>query len=148
MNDKEILKEYIDACELVKETEADIARLEKRKVTIANSKVSGSNPEYPYNPQRFNITGSEYTYQDDVQLRREEKLILEQRANAERIKEQAEEVIVKAPLRIQRIIRFRYKDNLSWNAIAAKIGRGATPNSVRMELTRYLETKNEKDEKE
>lgn len=138
MTDKEILKEYIDACELIKETEADIAKLEKKKITVASDKVAGSNPEYPYNPQRFNVEGSEYTYQDDVRLRTEEKLLLEQKANAERIKEQAERIIHKAPMRIQRIIRFRYKKNMSWTAIAHEIGQGTNADSIRMELTRYL----------
>ena len=109
-----------------------------------NGKVSGSNPEYPYNPQCFSIEGTEYTYQDDVRLRAEEKLLLEQKENAERKKEKAERAIVNAPSRIQRIIRFRYKNNFSWNTIAVKMGRGATANSVRMELNRYLEEKNEK----
>lgn len=144
MSDKNLLKEYIDACELVKEIEKDIAKLEKRKVTILSGKVSGSNPEYPYNAQRFSIEGTEYTYQDDVQLRREEKILREQKANAEKIKEQAEYIICKAPSRIQRIIRFRYKKNMSWSAIAARMGREATASSIRMELNRYLEEKIEK----
>ena len=43
---KDILLDYIDACELVKETEADIKKL--RKTEMVYDKVSGSNPDFPY----------------------------------------------------------------------------------------------------
>ena len=35
--DKKILMDYIDACELIKETEADIKRLNRKKKTIAQT---------------------------------------------------------------------------------------------------------------
>ena len=56
--DKRILEEYIDACEVIKETEAEIHKLEERKSITANETVSGSNPEFPYNPQHFKVQGT------------------------------------------------------------------------------------------
>ena len=53
--DKNILSDYIDCCELLKETERDIRRLKKKRKTIVQTNVSGSNPEFPYNPQHFKI---------------------------------------------------------------------------------------------
>ena len=47
--DKRILEEYIDACEVIRETEAEIRKLEDKKSITANETVSGSNPEFPYN---------------------------------------------------------------------------------------------------
>lgn len=139
MSDKEVLKEYIDACKLIEETEKAIRRLKRRKKTIAYDKVSGSNPEFPYNPQRFNIAGSEYTYEDDILLRSNERLLVRQKERAAQIKEQAEDVILNAPLRIQRIIGFKYRDGLSWDETAAHMGRGSTADSLRKELDRFLE---------
>ena len=46
--DKGILDQYIDACELIKETELEIIRLENMQVQMAQDSVMGSNPEYPY----------------------------------------------------------------------------------------------------
>lgn len=138
MTDNEILKEYIDACELVKETEADIARLRKKRKTIIQTNVSGSNPEFPYNPQHFKIQGTSYTYTDDKRLRYEEKILEERKARAEGIKLQAQKIINCAPVRIQRIIRFRYQEGMKWGTIANQLGRGATGDSVRMELKNYL----------
>ena len=47
--DKRILEEYIDACEVTKEAEAEIRKLESKKNITANETVSGGNPEFPYN---------------------------------------------------------------------------------------------------
>jgi len=41
--DKRILEEYIDACEVIRETEAEIRKLEDKKSITANETVSGSN---------------------------------------------------------------------------------------------------------
>ena len=49
--DKRILEEYIDACEVIRETEAEIRKLEDKKSITANETVSGSNPEFPYNAE-------------------------------------------------------------------------------------------------
>ena len=40
--DKTILQDYIDACELIKETEKDIQRLNQKKKTIIQTNVKGS----------------------------------------------------------------------------------------------------------
>ena len=45
--DKKILEDYIDACEFIKETEAEIKKLEKKK-RFVQDKVRGSNPDWPY----------------------------------------------------------------------------------------------------
>lgn len=73
--DKNILSDYIDCCELLKETERDIRRLKKKRKTIVQTNVSGSNPEFPYNPQHFKIAGTTFTYEEDARLRMEEQLL-------------------------------------------------------------------------
>ena len=40
--DKQILEQYIDACELIKETEEDIRRIRKQRKDILNDRVYGS----------------------------------------------------------------------------------------------------------
>lgn len=139
--DKRILSDYIDACELIKETERDIKRLNKKKKTIIQTNVKRSNPEFPYELQHMRIEGTTFSYSDDSYLRYEEKLLEERKANAERIKMQAEAIINTAPVRIQRIIRMKYFEGKSWEAVAFQMGRKATADSVRMELERFLEKK-------
>ena len=41
--DKNILSQYIDACELIKETEEEIKKLNRKKKTVIQTNVSGSN---------------------------------------------------------------------------------------------------------
>lgn len=138
---KQILADYIDACELIRETETDIKRLNKKKKTFIQTNVKGSNPDFPYESKHFRIQGTVFSYNDDAQLRYEEKLLEERKANAEHIKLQAEAIINTAPVRIQRIIRMKYFEGKLWEEVAFQLGRKATADSVRMELNNYLKEK-------
>lgn len=137
MNQKNILEQYMDACELVKETEKDIQRLKKKRKTIVQT-VKGSNPEWPYQEQHFKVRGTTFTYADDFQLRMEEKLLEERKANAAKIKREAEAFMNTTPPRIQRIIRFKIFQKMSWDETAQRMGRKATGDSIRMEFDRFM----------
>ncbi len=136
--DKNILEQYVDACKLVEETEKDIQRLKKKRKTIIQTNVKGSNPEWPYQEQHFKVQGTIFTYKDDFQLRMEEKLLEERKANASQIKQQAEEFMNTVPPRMQRIIRFKIFQKLSWDETAQRMERKATGDSIRMEFDRFM----------
>ena len=137
--DKKILNNYIDACALVKETEKDIRRLKKKRKTVIQTNVKGSNPSFPYQEQHFKVQGTTFTYQDDGNLRMEEKLLEQRKENAEKIKRQVEEWMLTIPIRMQRIIRYKIFDELTWEQTAVKIGRKATGESVKKEFQRFME---------
>ena len=136
--DKEILKEYVDACKLVEETEDDIKRLNKKKQSIIQTNVSGSNPEFPYQQKHFHIEGMSFTYQDDTQLRMEEQLLEERKAEAEKIRLQVQQWMNGLSKRMQRIIRLRFFEEMSWEDVAKRMGRKATADSIRKEFERIL----------
>ena len=136
--DKKILNDYIDACRLIKETEADICRLKKKRKTVIQTNVKGSNPRFPYQEQHFRVQGTAFTYQDDGNLRLEEKLLEQRKENAEKIKRQVEEWMLTIPIRMQRIIRYKIFEEMTWEQTAAKIGRKATGDSVRMEFNNFI----------
>lgn len=138
---KEILQEYIDACELIKDTEKDINRLRQKRKTIIQTSVRGSSHDFPYTEQRFKVEGTAFTALDDRRLRQEERILEQRKANAEKIKLQVEEWMLTIPSRMQRIIRYRYIEELPWDQVAAKMGRKATADSIRKELERFLEEK-------
>ena len=137
--DKQILQDYIDACALIRETEADIRALRKKRKTIIQTNVKGSNPEFPYQEQHFKIQGMAFTYRDDSRLRKEEELLDQRKARAEKIKTQVEQWMLPVPARMQRIIRFKYFQGMSWEEVAAQMGRKATADSVKMEFRRFME---------
>lgn len=139
--EKEIIEQYIDACEVVKETEKEITRLKKKRKTIVQTNVSGSNPEFPYNPMHFKSIGTSFTYEEDSRLRREEKILEEQKKAAERIKLEVEMWMLTIPLRMQRIIRYRIFEKKSWEKVAEKLGRNTTGESIRKEFQRFFEEK-------
>lgn len=136
--DKNILNDYIDACALVQETERDIRALKKKRKTIIQTNVSGSNPDFHYQPQHFKIEGTTFTYADDSALRWDEGLLERRKANAEKIKLNVEEWMLTIPARMQRIIRWKFLEELTWEEVAVKMGRKATGDSVRMEFTNFM----------
>ncbi|MCM1026513.1 MAG: RNA polymerase subunit sigma-70 [Roseburia sp.] len=139
--EKQILQDYIDACELVEETEKEIRRLSQKKKTIIQTNVKGSSHEFPYTEQHFKVQGKIFTVQDDSRLRQEEKVLIQRKENAERIKVQVEEWLLTIPARMQRIVKYRYLEGLSWERVAVKMGRQVTADSVRKELERFFEKK-------
>lgn len=136
--DKTILQEYIDACELIRETEEDIRRLRRKKQTVIQTNVKGSNPEFPYQEQHFRVQGTAFTYVEDSRLRTEEQLLEERKARAEEAKRQVEEWMLTIPIRMQRIIRFKIFQGLSWEEVAVRMGRKATGDSARMEFNNFM----------
>ena len=139
--DKKILSEYTDACQLIKETEEDIRRLRRKKKTVIQTNVKGSMHEFPYAAQHFKIEGSTFTVRDDSRLRQEEILLEKRKEQAEAIRQQVHEWMLTIPVRMQRIIRYRFLEEMSWEQVAVKMGRKATADSVRKELDRFFEEK-------
>lgn len=133
---KQILMDYIDACELIKETEEDIRKL--RRHEIVHDKVKGSNPEFPYQSMNFNIEGATETLLDEKHLEEEKKLLKDRIEQAKATKKQIEKWMNTIPARIQRIVRYKYFDRLSWEQTANKIGENATGEGIRMEFERFL----------
>lgn len=139
--DKHILDQYIDACALIEEVEEDIRKLKKKKKTIVQTNVSGSNPDFPYNPQHFKIQGTTFTLREDSQLRMEEKLLDQRKADAEKIKIQVEEWMNTIPVRMQRIVRYKVFEEMTWQQVAKRMGRKTTEISLKKEYQRFFEKK-------
>lgn len=140
LNTRQILNDYADACELVGETEDDIAELEKKQAIVTSDKVKGSMNEHPYAQQSFNIEGLIYDEKKIERLEKERALLQERKQRAEVVRLQALEVINQAPIRIQRIIRFRYEKKLTWEEVADRM-KGSTSGGLKMELKRFFEEK-------
>ena len=137
--DKHILEQYIDACEVIKDTKEEIKKLRKRRSQIQKDSVKGSSHEFPYTLQTYHLEGLGYaTVKDPDELDRMEVLLEARIRNAERIKRQVEAWLDTIPLRMQRIIRYRVFDELPWAQVAARMGRKATEASVRMEFERFM----------
>ncbi len=137
--DKQILGQYIDACELVKDTEEEIRKLRKRRRQIQQDSVKGSSHEFPYTLQTYHLEGLGYAaVKDPDELERREKLLEERIRRAEQIKGQVEVWLLTISPRMQRIIRYRVFEELSWEQVAKRMGRKATGESVKKEFQRFL----------
>ena len=137
---KKILEDYVDACKLIEETEREIRKIENRK-NVVFDKVSGSNPVWPYEPRSFNIGGTAEETADASILKREEKILQKRKIAAAELKLSVEEWMNTIPCRMQRIIKYRVFEGLSWEKVAERIGRNATGEGVRMEYNRFMDKK-------
>lgn len=135
--DKKILEDYIDACAFIKDTEAEIARLEKKKRYVQD-KVRGSNSDWPYEERSFNIGGTTETVQDSAALAKERQILDEQRKIAMDLKLGVEEWMKEIPFRMQRIIKYKFFNRLSWEEVATLMGKKCTADGVRMEFNNFM----------
>lgn len=138
MIDKSILREYLDACALVKETEEDLRILRTEYEQGAVDIVKGSNPVFPYQPMNFHVEGISYAkYRNPDEIKRMEAILKERKEIAKEKKLAVEAWINTIPTRIQRIVRFRYIMGYTWYETGNKMG-GASAEAVRMEFTRFM----------
>ena len=135
--DKQILKDYIDACKFIEETEEEIKRLKKKR-KVVQDKVKGSNPEWPYEARSFNLGGTIETVEDAGRIQREEHLLQKQKETAEDLKLQVEEWMQEIPFRMQRIIKYKVFNQLSWDEVATLMGRKCSADSIRMEFNNFM----------
>ena len=143
MVSKEILTQYSDLQEEVKEVRERISQTEKQIVKIEEEgnvidTVSGGSGGI----QHFKIEGFPYPeYSRKKSLLYARKTIL---ANLElellETLNQVEEFIASVEdSRMRRIIKLRFIDNLSWNGVANHIGGGNTEDSVKKSFYRFME---------
>ena len=139
--EKTFLENYMDACEMIKETEAEIRKLERERRMVVSDTVIGSNPEWPYQKMSFTISGMPDQRQMLSKLDRERARLDRQKQEAEWLKEQVEEWMNGIPLRMQRIIRHKIFEKLTWEETAMSMGWKATGESVKKEFQRFMKQK-------
>ena len=140
--DKDIFKQYIDACEAVKETEEQIRRLQKNRKTVVVDAVKGSMHDFPFAEKSFKVTGIAHSVLENPgQLDLEELILEERKAAAAQIKSQVEVWLNTISVRMQRIIRYRDFEGLTWRQVAMKMGRRTTEESVKKEYQRFFDEK-------
>lgn len=137
--DKKILEQYIDACVLVDEAKKELSKLKQQRKRIEQDIVKGSSSEFPYTAKSFHVEGIAYSVLRDPRSVEEQEKVLQQRIdNAEKIKLEVEAWMLTIPPRMQRIIRYKIFDELTWAQVAVRMGRKATEASVKMEYQRFM----------
>ena len=139
--DKSILYQYIDACELVKDTEREIEQIRRHRREIVTDKVKMSDYDFPFGQISYTIHGIPYDSQEQKKLDQQEALLEKRKAAAEAIKLQVEEWMETIPVRMQRIVRYKIFEGMTWAQVATRMGRKATADGVRVEFQRFMEEK-------
>lgn len=143
MISKEILTQYSDLQEEVKEvrnriesTEKQIAKIEKEGNVIDT--VSGGSGGI----QHFTIEGfpyPEYSRKKSLLYVRKATLVNLELELTETLNQVEEFIAGVEDSRIRRIITLRFIENLSWNKVADRIGGGNTEDSVKKMFYRFME---------
>ena len=104
--------------------------------------MKGSSHEFPYTAQTFHIEGIAYPLvQDPGEEDRLEEILRERLRNAERIKHDVEAWLNTISMRMQRIIRYKIFEEMTWNEVAERMGRKATELSIKKEYQRFMDDK-------
>ena len=102
--------------------------------------VKGSSHDFPYTPVNFHVEGLSYSAVSDPRgLEVQEQILEERKAAAQAIKLQVEAWMLTIPQRMQRIIRYKIFEEMTWAEVAVKMGRKATADGVRVEFQRFME---------
>ncbi len=143
MISKEILTQYSDLQEEVKEvrnriesTEKQIAKIEEDGNVIDT--VSGGSGGI----QHFKIEGfpyPEYSRKKSLLYVRKATLVNLELELTETLNQVEEFIAGVEDSRIRRIITLRFIENLSWNKVADRIGGGNTEDSVKKMFYRFME---------
>lgn len=89
----------------------------------------------------FKIEGyGEATYYSDGEIRHYEEILKKRRAEARDLRLRTEAWINTLPARMQLIVQMKYIENETWEMVARKIGKGATPDGLRVEFQRFMGT--------
>ena len=145
MISKEILIQYSDLQEEVKEvreridkTEKQIAKLEVEGNVVDS--VSGGNG----GTQHFKIEGfpyPEYSRKKTLLYARKATLASLEMELMETLNQVEEFIASLDDSRMRRIINFRFIDKLSWIQVANRLDSNSTADGVRMEFNRFMEQK-------
>ena len=142
MVNKDILNQYLDLREEVKEVRNKIEKLEKyiekieQEGTVIDS-VSGGNG----GNQHFKIEGiplPEYRHKKTFLYSRKSTLEIMENELLEKTNEVEEFIANIKDSRIRRIINLRFLENQSWNKVADQIGGNNTEDSVRKAFDRFM----------
>lgn len=139
--DKQILYQYIDACEMVRETEREIEQIRRRRREIVTDKVKMSDCDFPFGQISCTIRGIPYDAREQEMLDRKGRILEERKAAAEAVKMQVEEWMVTVPPRMQRIIRYKVFEGMTWAQVAQRMGRKNTENGLKKEFERFMRAK-------
>lgn len=136
MNPKELLKQYNDLQEEIKDLKKGIDKLSDFK--IERDKVTGSDSEFPYIKRSFTIEG--YNIQDIDRLNELKDLLVDRKNKCEEMKLEIEKFISSIPdSKTRRVFQYRYIDGLSWQAIAYRIGKHDESYPRKVIHDKYLE---------
>ncbi len=143
-----ILKQYTDLKIEIKELEKELIRIRQKEIELVHDSVIRSKPTFPYNEQIINIMGKdEKEYQEkNKKIQAIYEILKERKIKCMDLVIQIEQYISKIPdSQLRLIFRLRYIQDLTWQAIAFRIGKH-DESYPRWKHAKYIEELNKREE--
>lgn len=134
-----IKKEIIDLERMIADSNRKIKKYEKQ---VVSDTVTGTRADGTTGP--IKITGIAQRYIDRENELNEKRVrrMKQCKKRLEKLPEEIEKYIETIPdSEIRRIARWRYLEELEWNQVAVRMGRGYSKDSCRMKMERFLQKK-------
>lgn len=74
-----------------------------------------------------------------MRLRAKKEVLKQKKEKAEELKLQVEVWMISIPFRMQRIIKYKIFEDMTWQQVADRMGRRVTAESVKKEFQRFFE---------
>ena len=144
--DKRSLGAYLAAKKILEDTEKALEGLHARGTQAEHDVVRGSMQEHPYTMRSYQVEGTfSLSPEGARQERHLEKLLEERKKDTQEKRDELEATVNRMVLmnpHAALIVKYRYMDGLTWEQTAKKLKGGATKESVRKELNRFLKNIN------
>ena len=144
--EKNVLKQYSSVKKEIADLEQMIAnsnrKIKKYEKQVVSDTVIGTRQDGTTGPMK--ITGIAQQYIDRENELNEKRIQRMERCKGrlEKLLEETEEYIETIPdSEIRRIARWRYLEELEWNQVAIRMGKGYSKDSCRMRMERFLQKK-------
>lgn len=144
--DKNVLEQYSSIKKEITDLERMIAdsnrKIKKYEKQVVSDTVTGSRPDLTIGPIKTTGIAQRYIDRENELNEKRVQRMGRCKKRLEKLPEEIEKYIETIPdSEIRRIARWRYLEELEWNQVAVRMGRGYSKDSCRMKMERFLQKK-------
>lgn len=114
--ERDILKEYKDIVQYIKKKDKEIELLKSKRKKLVD-KVSGSNPDFPYEQRGFSVEGAEENLEEQRLIDQAIAELYDAKYEEEEKKKEITEWLKGKPAKLKLIVEYKYLDGKSWEEV-------------------------------
>lgn len=144
--DKNVLEQYSSIKKEIADLERMIAesnrKIKKYEKQVVSDTVTGTRADGTTGPIKITGIAQQQIDKENEMNRKRTQKMKQFKKRLEKLVVEAEEYIQKIPdSEIRRLARLRYIEDLEWQQVAVRMGKGYSKDSCRMKMERFLQKK-------